>query len=336
MLCVLEERQDDMKPAKFHVLGLVLLIAAAGLGAQGLPAKEPVPEAVRQRRRAFLEGVLFAANEKEAALYKPPVAFNTKDVLAGIEGVEVVVEDMPAVAEQYGLRKQDLQANVEQQLRARRITVVKQPQNAAAPAQNVPPPEEPNAVAMQMVNAKSDENFFRDVRAYLQQSRPESSSAILDISINAVADQAGGFASYSVHVQFLQTVLLLGPEPRRSLATTWQMATVGYVPLAEFDHVNGQVRDIVDAFIKDFLAANPQPQTRAAVVKPRVPPKGVVTGIVRSGDSSTAVVGTEIVREGETIDGVTIVRIYDDKVEFEKAGRRWTQRLNQPPGPQWK
>jgi hypothetical protein len=330
-----EERQNVMKSAKYHVLGLVLLIAAAGLGAQAKAAKGPAADAVRQRR-AFLEGALFAAKEKEAVLYKPPVSFNTKDVLAGIEGVEVVVEALPPVAEKYGLRKQDLQADVEQQLRGRRIAVVEKPQTQGRPAQNVPPPEEPNEVVMRMVNAKSDESFLQDVRTYLQQREPESSSAILDISINAVADEAAGFASYSVHVQFLQTVVLLGPDPRRSLATTWQMATVGYVSLTEFKKISDQVRDAVAAFISDFLEANPDKNLDAAVPKPRVPRKGLVTGIVRSGDSSTAVIGTQIVREGETIDGVTIVRIYDDRVEFEKGGQRWTQRLNQPPGPQWK
>lgn len=325
-----------MKRRNRHVLGVLLLVMAGGLGVQAKPAEEPAADAIRQRRRAFLEGVLFAAKEKEAVLHKPPAGFNTGDVLTGIEGVEVVVEDLPPVVEEYGLRKQDLQANIEQQLRRRRINVIVEPQTKGPPAQNVELAEEPDEALMQMANAESEERFLQDVRAYLQQREPKSSSAVLDITINAVADEAAGFASYSVHVQFIQTVILLRPDPRRSFGTTWQMATVGYVSLDEFKNIAGHVRDTVDEFISDYIEANPDKGLRAPAPKAKVPPKGLVTGIVRSEDSSTAVVGTQVVREGETIDGVTIVRIHDDKVEFEKAGERWTQSLNQPPGPQWK
>lgn len=41
------------------------------------------------------------------------------------------------------------------------------------------------------------------------------------------------------------------------------------------------------------------------------------------------------VREGDTIDGAKITKINEDMVEFEKGGKKWTQRLNEPPGPQW-
>ncbi|HUV62708.1 MAG TPA: hypothetical protein VMW24_02360, partial [Sedimentisphaerales bacterium] len=125
------------------------------------------------------------------------------------------------------------------------------------------------------------------------------------------------------------------PDPARSLAATWAVGKVGTVSLKDFPSIGDQASEIVDAFIDDYFEANPDKAPRA-VRETRMPPKGVVTGIVRSQDSSTAVVGTYVVREGDTIDGVTIVRIHDDKVEFEKEGQRWTQTLNQPPGEQWR
>ena len=326
-----------MKPAKHHVLGVLLVIAAGGLGMQRmpLPPQEPAADTIRQRRHAFLEGVLFATQERESVLNKPPAGFNTKDVLTGIEGVEVVVEALPAVVEKYGLRKQDLQTDIERQLRQRRIAVIEEPQANSPPEENIEQAREPNEALMQMASAESDEQFLQDVRKYLQQRQPRSSSAILDISINAVAEEAAGFASYSIHVQFVQTVILLRPEPRRSLAATWQTATVGYVSLDEFKGLGGRVRDAVEEFISDYIEANPDKGLRAAAPKAKTPPKGLVTGIVRSENVSTAVVGMQIVREGDTLDGVTVVKIHDDRVEFEKAGQRWTQTLNQPPGPQW-
>jgi hypothetical protein len=327
-----------MKSKKYHVLGVVLLIAAGGLGGQAKPAGEPAPDTIAQHRRSFLEGVLFAARQREAMLAKPPVSFNTKDVLAGIETVEVIVEDLAPVLENYGLAKKDLQSGIESQLRGRRIDVISPQPAKSAPAEAAQTPEqveEPNEALMQLAGAESDESFKQGVKEYLQQSEPASSSGILDVTVSAVVDEAAGFAAYSVHVQFLQPVQLLRPNPRRSLGATWAVGKVGYVSLKEFAGVGDQAGEIVDAFIEDYFEANPDKAPRA-VRETRTPPKGVVTGIVRSRDFSTAVVGTHVVREGDTIDGVTIVKIHDDHVEFEKQGHRWTQTLNQPPGKQWK
>ena len=327
-----------MKSKKYHVLCVILFITAGGLGGQVKPVAEPAPDAIAQHRKSFLEGVLFAARQRETMLAKPPVGFNTKDVLAGIESVEVIVEDLAPTAEKYGLTKKDLQAGIESQLRRRRIEVISQQPAKAAPAENAQTSEqteEPNEALMQMASAESDESFKQGVKEYLQQSEPASSSGILDVTVSAVVDEAAGFAAYSVHVQFLQPVQLLRPDPRRSLGATWAVGKVGYVSLKEFSSVAEQAGEIVDAFIDDYFAANPDKAPRA-VRETRTPPRGLVTGIVRSQDSSTAVVGTHVVREGDTIDGVTIVKIHDDKVEFEKQGERWTQTLNQPPGEHWK
>jgi hypothetical protein len=55
---------------------------------------------------------------------------------------------------------------------------------------------------------------------------------------------------------------------------------------------------------------------------------GLVTGICYSKDKPSAVINNKtIVYEGDTIDGVTIVKIYKDKVEFTKNGRRCVQKI---------
>jgi hypothetical protein len=53
----------------------------------------------------------------------------------------------------------------------------------------------------------------------------------------------------------------------------------------------------------------------------------IVTGIVYSEDSPTAVIGTKIVREGDDIMGAKVVKINPDSVDFEKDGKRFTQRV---------
>lgn len=53
----------------------------------------------------------------------------------------------------------------------------------------------------------------------------------------------------------------------------------------------------------------------------------VVTGIVYSADSPTAVIGTKIVREGDEIMGAKVLKINPDSVDFEKDGKTFTRKV---------
>ncbi|MHC4155328.1 MAG: hypothetical protein ACYST6_10465 [Planctomycetota bacterium] len=53
----------------------------------------------------------------------------------------------------------------------------------------------------------------------------------------------------------------------------------------------------------------------------------VVSGIVSTEDTPRAIIGTTIVEEGDEILGATVVKINRDGVEFEKDGKRWTQKV---------
>jgi len=57
----------------------------------------------------------------------------------------------------------------------------------------------------------------------------------------------------------------------------------------------------------------------------------LVTGILYSEDKPSAVIGNRIVYEGDTLHGINVVKIYKDKVEFEKNGQRWTQPVENHP-----
>lgn len=52
-----------------------------------------------------------------------------------------------------------------------------------------------------------------------------------------------------------------------------------------------------------------------------------VRGIVHSDIKPTAIIGDQVAVEGQTLYGVTVVKITRDAVEFEKDGNRWTQRV---------
>lgn len=66
------------------------------------------------------------------------------------------------------------------------------------------------------------------------------------------------------------------------------------------------------------------------------PTHGLVTGIVYSADRPSAIIDRKIVHEGDTIHGVTVVKIYKDKIEFSKNSKNWEQKVQQAPEAYWK
>ena len=66
------------------------------------------------------------------------------------------------------------------------------------------------------------------------------------------------------------------------------------------------------------------------------PLAGTVLGILRGKGEPCALINIELVHEGDVRNGVKVVRINKDEVEFEKDGRRWTQKVLADPNPAWK
>jgi len=54
----------------------------------------------------------------------------------------------------------------------------------------------------------------------------------------------------------------------------------------------------------------------------------VVKGIVFSDDRPAAVIGNDIVFEGDTVGGATVLKINEDSVEFQMNDKKWTQKVN--------
>ena len=76
--------------------------------------------------------------------------------------------------------------------------------------------------------------------------------------------------------------------------------------------------------------------TRGKTIAAReLSPYGVITGIIYAEEKSSATINGKVVHEAETIDGVKVVKIYRDKVEFEENKNRWTQRVWQQPNHAW-
>jgi hypothetical protein len=62
---------------------------------------------------------------------------------------------------------------------------------------------------------------------------------------------------------------------------------------------------------------------------------GVVAGILYSSDKPAALIDGKIVHEGDAIQGVTVVKIHKDRVEFAKKSRKWEQKVQQPLASYW-
>lgn len=93
------------------------------------------------------------------------------------------------------------------------------------------------------------------------------------------------------------------------------------VAAAAKDKIDWQIPDPYPETLRDPMkfstVANVQDDTDKPIVK----------GIIYSEFDSSAVIGNQILRQGDQILGATIVKINKDSVEFEKKGKSWIQKV---------
>ncbi len=92
--------------------------------------------------------------------------------------------------------------------------------------------------------------------------------------------------------------------------------------IKESDNVIADIRGLGRNLLCSFSI--PKPFTMTPMYR-------LVNGILYSEDEPSAVIGNRIVHEGDALRGINIVKIYKDKVEFEKNGKRWTQAVEKVP-----
>lgn len=63
--------------------------------------------------------------------------------------------------------------------------------------------------------------------------------------------------------------------------------------------------------------------------------KGLVRGIIYSEDHGFTLIDETIVKTGAVIDGAKVINIHAGGVEFEREGRRWTQKVGEALDFQW-
>jgi len=71
---------------------------------------------------------------------------------------------------------------------------------------------------------------------------------------------------------------------------------------------------------------------------PETPELGVVSAISCDQKGAICMIDgvDKVLQPSDTIQNVTVVRIHQDRVEFAKAGQRWTQKIGESANPAWK
>ncbi|GEM_PF-4506887 len=72
-------------------------------------------------------------------------------------------------------------------------------------------------------------------------------------------------------------------------------------------------------------------------LKPAVPkPLGTITGILSADGVPLTIINGDVYREGQSVNGIKIIKISRDYVEFNKEDICWTQKINETPSANWK
>jgi len=69
--------------------------------------------------------------------------------------------------------------------------------------------------------------------------------------------------------------------------------------------------------------------------KPAPTPRGMIEGILYASTGSSVVINGQILKEGDIISGVKVVKINREKVNFQKDKTHWSQRIREAPNIMW-
>ena len=221
-------------------------------------------------RRAFREGVFFAQKvigniRNEGALLSLRARRDRKEILRGLDGVEVLVEGLQPNAERYGITQQLLQTDTELHLRMHGIKVGTdvQTQDEKLDDQAIT-----NAIVQywrQATNAKSDQDFLQAARKWIRRDFFETYQLygqlpVLYINLNIVVDEVMQHAAFSIRVELQEGAYLCRNGALFCDVPVWKKGVgLGTCSPSDLkDYVRECLRDIINEFINDYLAANPK------------------------------------------------------------------------------
>jgi len=151
-------------------------------------------------------------------------SLNCEDCLKGLEGVEVLVEEVKAELEEFNLTAIQIQTDVEAKLREAEIKILSKEEN-----EKIQPLRKPYLY----VKIKTHKLPWKRL-----------------------------VVAYNIEIALKQLVTLPA-QPKSSrkpfFAPTWYKNIVGAAIPKDFPEIREGVHQLMDKFIKDYLAANPKP-----------------------------------------------------------------------------
>jgi hypothetical protein len=143
---------------------------------------------------------------------------SNRATLRGLKGIGVLVEKLPREVEQEGLKRDQLQMEVESKLRTAGVKVL-----------------------------TKEEAFNTPGEPYLY----------ININVNIAKTEADIYP-YSIDLLLIQKVSLLRDPKLTSYAITWSTGGVGSIGKPIVGQLGESVNDMVDVFIKAYLSENPR------------------------------------------------------------------------------
>lgn len=143
---------------------------------------------------------------------------SNRATLKGLPGVGVLVEKLPPEIEREGLRRDQLQMDVESQLKKAGVKVFSKEQCTRVPGE-----------------------------PYLY----------INLNVN-VAKTESGIYPYTVDIMLIQKVSLMRDPKRVTYAVTWSTGGVGSITKSIVSQLRENVAEVVHVFIRAFLDENPK------------------------------------------------------------------------------
>ena len=143
---------------------------------------------------------------------------SNRATLRGLDGVGVLVEQLPREVEAEGLTRNQLQKNVESRLRGAGIRVLTREEC---------------------------------------QKRPGEPYLYINVNVN-IAKTESEVYPYSIDAALIQKVSLLRNPKQTTYAVTWSSGGVGSIAREILGELAGNVESIVGLFVKAFLSENPR------------------------------------------------------------------------------
>jgi hypothetical protein len=213
-------------------------------------------------RFSFWLGLMYAQHIEEELIND----VLREDSLAGLGGVCVVVENVRPEVEKYGLTNQLLQIDTELRLRQYGIRVFNEKQIVSL-VENFR--KEQNGVfnaniqrVMKVIEEEQSHQAFLHVlrNQFRNTKQIKISIPHLYINVNTIMYEERNFAAFSISME-LRDSAYLSKDHKRCTAVVWQENSLNTCSLSSLKaFVRESLRDEVDKFINDYLAANPKEQ----------------------------------------------------------------------------